>query len=168
MAPRATMRLPRITALLPALLLLPAMGPVGSAGPHTDLAPIPLPLPFPLLPGVLGGPARCGGTAPAETECVNGLVLPDGTPVPYHVNFGRVSHGFDRGDDYTGSLQSDLVWFDGAQSFRCTISSGTFQGCTLVGAAPPIGVPFAHVCASYERGTSTPGGTGAWACWFGV
>lgn len=123
----------------------------------------------------------CSATAP--NKCYNGpaelasISLPaagpfPGGPVPSHTRGHSalgptgVSHGAALPmPGYTGTMESKLTHMQGARTFRCNFSNGAFLGCQGgVGTFPAEGGLFAHTCASYTLGTTTPGGSGTYRC----
>ncbi|MCA1813826.1 MAG: hypothetical protein LC624_07740, partial [Halobacteriales archaeon] len=127
------------------------------------------------IPGVTDGanPAGCTGTAPASTGCTTGM----------HLSFFIEQTGFLAADfpHYTGTIESKEVWLtpatgpvvpEGALTFRCDVVDGFFARCGTVATLlapgplefPPPGTVYAHTCASYDLGTTAPGGSGPWRC----
>jgi hypothetical protein len=117
------------------------------------------------------GVAKCGGTAPAISECDTGL----------HLSLELQSTGFfpEEFPGYTGTVESKEVWItpvtdalvpEGELVWRCDVQDGAFSDChsqsVLPGplAFPPAGTIYRHTCASYDLGTTTPGGSGPWQC----
>jgi hypothetical protein len=118
-------------------------------------------------PGVVGVPGvdACGGLAPLVTSCTTGQH--DWGSAPWGGFLGQQAIA---GPDYTGTIESALVYAGGADVLRCDVVAGTTLGCAETGDEPPIGVwplgliPFTHVCHSDDLGTTTEGGSGVWAC----
>lgn len=112
-------------------------------------------------PGPGAETARCTATTP-QVVCVNGA----------HVrNTLSMSHGFTGviGPTYTGTAESTLQWISqagatGSRNFACTFQNGVIRSCAGSGTFPPVGAVFAHVCKSYDAGTTMPGGSGDWGC----
>ena len=120
-------------------------------------------------PGGTTHTTRCSADTP-QSVCPTGV---DDVPntLPVHTRGGStVSHGFTgMVGVYTGTVESTLQWVtqagaQGARNFKCNYSNGVITGCQGSGSFPPVGAVFAHVCKSYDLGTTTPGGSGHWGC----
>jgi hypothetical protein len=107
-------------------------------------------------PEVLAGPyvGACGSHTDLATSCTTGAHVRGGTPLS-----GLFHSVHDVA--YTGTLESRLMWSGGERVLRCDLPNGP---CSAGGSFPPEGEAFVHTCASYARGTTSPGGSGAWAC----
>ena len=135
--------------------------------------------------------SRCGGTAPADTNCDTGQ----------HLRLGAGTFGPGSGDGcptacdtrlpgYTGTLVMTIVykvWSSGAgapqqdvtRTNTCNFNAGVVLSCVLSGSAPPSYIGpvqgqlkqfggyvtiYTHSCQSNNLGTNTPGGSGPWQC----
>lgn len=84
-----------------------------------------------------------------------------------------MGHGFTGlvGATYTGTVESTIQWlastpgYQGSRNFACTYNNGAIVSCAGTGLFPPVGGAFVQLCKSYNAGTTTPGGSGAWGCY---
>lgn len=110
---------------------------------------------FPFAPDSDPEEIACAGVAPETTWCTTGL---------HHRAENSMVHGFLIQPGYTGTLESRLWSSLGLHVFRCTLADPGSAQCEDWGPWPPFFSTFTHDCSSYEPGTSTPGGVGAWVC----
>lgn len=123
-----------------------------------------------ILPASAGEPGAhlCSGLAPADTACSLGSHVRKGDPITFDL-VGRTG--------YTGTLEMRFVWGTAANqndAWRChfaradLVGSYVFRDCERAGGGNlykmPDGATYTVTCVSYDYRTTTPGGSGAWAC----
>lgn len=178
------------TAFFLGALALMVAAPTAAPSPNAMVAPIGTEYGTDhLLVGLEDDLANCGGTAPATTSCGTGQ----------HLRAGGGFFGPGTGEGcpsacntalpgYTGTLKMSIIYAihnSGPNQVRvntCSFNAGVVLSCVVTGAAPPrlpsalesAGIRFPtvydHTCESFNLGTTTPGGSGAWMCfsWHGL
>lgn len=101
-------------------------------------------------------PVFCGGVAPAVTDCSTGT----------HPADPPVGHGAFGPPGYVGTLVTRIDFSPaGFHELTCDFSGSAAPDCTDSFEDPgPSPASYTHTCHSYDLGTTTPGGVGAWIC----
>lgn len=104
------------------------------------------------------GGAFCTGVAPTQTSCTTGQHL-----YTWNDDIELDLTSWTK-PNYNGTLEARLTQGHNVYTLRCDFTAGVASNCATSGTYPTPGFTFVHDCFSYDRGTTTLGGSGEWGC----